>query len=54
MVSYKVQETEVCNFADDTTPYTCDEKLEQVLLRFEHDSALASYLKGSNFREKMI
>ena len=38
---FELKETEVCNFADDTTPYTCDENLEQVLLRLEHDSALA-------------
>ena len=34
---FELKETEVCTFADNTTPYTCDENLEQVLLRLEHD-----------------
>ena len=37
---FELKETEVCNF-DDTTHYTCDENLEQVLLHLEHHSALA-------------
>ena len=34
-------ETYVCNFADDTTFYACDQELESVLRRLEHDSLLA-------------
>ena len=34
-------ETSVCNFADDTTFYACDQDLESVLRRLEHDSLLA-------------
>ena len=29
---------DICNFADDTTPYTCDQKLAVVLQKLEHDS----------------
>ena len=34
-----LKETDVCNFADDTTPPVCDGNMEQVLIRLEHDSA---------------
>ena len=36
-----LKETDVCNFADDTTPYVCNENLQQVMTRLEHDSAIA-------------
>ena len=36
-----LEETDVCNFADDTTLYTCDMDLETVLRKLEHDSLLA-------------
>ena len=32
---YIIRETDVCNFADDTTPYTCDMSLEVVMDRLE-------------------
>ena len=32
---YFLQRTEVCNFADDTTPYACDSLLENVLINWE-------------------
>ena len=35
------KETDVCNFADDTTLHVCDENVEQVLIRLENDSAIA-------------
>ena len=35
------EQTEVCNYADDTTLYACDENLNNVLLKLEHDSLLA-------------
>ena len=31
----------MCNYADDTTLYACDQDLESVLQRLEHDSLLA-------------
>ena len=31
----------MCNFANDTTPYVCNEKLQQVMTRLEHDSEIA-------------
>lgn len=36
-----LSETDICNFADDTTPFACDSNLDNVLLRLKHDSALA-------------
>jgi hypothetical protein len=36
-----LEETDVCNFADDTTLYACDMELETVLKNLEHDSLLA-------------
>ena len=38
----------VCNYADDTTPHVCDE-VEQVLIRLEHDSAIAICWFESNY-----
>ena len=38
---YFLQRTEVCNFADDTTPYACDSLLENVLIDLEHDFSLS-------------
>ena len=35
------EQTNVCNYADDTTFYACHQELESVLLRLEHDSLLA-------------
>ena len=43
--------TEVCNFADDTTPYACDQDLKTLIKKLEHDSLQAimwfekSYMK---------
>ena len=33
--------TDVCNYADDTTFYACDQNLNSLLLRMEHDALLA-------------
>ena len=38
---YTLKEIEVCNFADDTTPYVCDENLQVVLEKLEHYSDIA-------------
>lgn len=35
------EETDVCNYADDTTFYACDQSLNSLLLRVEHDALLA-------------
>ena len=35
------EQTDVCNYADDTTLFVCDQDLEYVLQRLEHDSLLA-------------
>ncbi len=35
-----IQNAEVCNFADDTTLYSCDQDLETVINNLEHDSLL--------------
>ena len=34
-------ETDICNYADDTTPTACDANLNELLRRLEHDSSLA-------------
>ena len=44
-----LKETDVCNFADDTTLHVCDENVEQVLIRLEHDSAIAICWFESNY-----
>ena len=36
-----IDEVNVCNFADDTTIYACDQELDNLLNRLEHDSLLA-------------
>ena len=36
-----IDEVNVCNFADDTTLYACDQELDNLLNRLEHDSLLA-------------
>ena len=39
----------MCNFADDTTPHVCDGSIKQVLIRLEHDSAIAICCFESNY-----
>ena len=36
-----VKDTDVCNFADDTSPHACNISLDELLMHLEHDSALA-------------
>ena len=38
---YLAESTDVCNFADDTTFYSCDKDLNSLINRLEHDSYLA-------------
>ena len=35
-----IQETDICNYADDTTIYTCDIRLENVISGLENDSKI--------------
>ena len=39
---FLTESTEVCNFADDTTFYACDQNLNDLINRLEHDSFLAT------------
>ena len=32
-----IEETQICNFADDNTVYSCEKTIEQVALKLEHD-----------------
>ena len=38
---FALNEIDICNFADDTTPYVCDSNLKSVLEKLEHNSELA-------------
>ena len=38
---FLTENTNVCNYADDTTFYACDSDLHNLILRLEHDSILA-------------
>ena len=44
-----LKDTDVCNFADDTSPHACDNDLDELLMCLEHDSALAVCCFESNF-----
>ena len=43
--------TNVCNYADDTTFYACDQDLESVLQKLEHDSLLAVEWFENNYMQ---
>ena len=51
---FTLNEIDICNFADDTTPYVCDSNLKSVLEKLEHNSELAiawfemNYMKFNN------
>ena len=40
-VLFLTENTNVCNYADDTTFYACDSDLHNLISRLEHDSVLA-------------
>ena len=45
------ESTEVCNFADDTTVFACDENLNSLIKRLEHDSLLAiEWFQNNNMK----
>ena len=46
---FAFSETDVCNFADDTTPHACDHSLENVMFRLEHDSIAAIIWFENNY-----
>ena len=39
-VFFILKQCDVCNFADDTTPYACDASIRNVFFKLEHDSLL--------------
>ena len=41
--------TEICNFADDTTPHACDTNPDELLMRLEHATALTVCWFESNY-----
>ena len=48
-VFYLVNDNEICNYADDTTLYTCYEKRSTVLSKLEKDTLLVSEWFSNNF-----
>ena len=44
-----LKDTDVCKFADDTSPHASDISLDELLMRLEHDSALAVCWFESNY-----
>ena len=38
---FTLKDTDVCNFAIDTSPHACDISLDELVMHLEHDSALA-------------
>ena len=34
------EETDICNYADDTTPHACDTEIQNLIRRLEHDCLL--------------
>ena len=49
-----LNECDVCNYADDTTPFVCDESLENVVAKLEHDSEVAISWFESNYMKLNI
>ena len=44
-----IQETDICNYADDTTIYTCDMRLKNVISMSENDSKIIIEWFGNNY-----
>ena len=42
-------DTDICNYADDTTPNACDIDIQNLIRRLEHDCLLAIYWFDSNY-----
>ena len=47
---FMTNECEVCNYADDTTPFACGKSLENVVSKLEHDSEIAICWFESNMK----
>ena len=53
-IFFALNEIDICNLADDTTPYVCDSNSKSVLEKLEHNSELAdawfemNYMKLNN------
>ena len=45
----KFTEPEVCNFADDTAPYACDQDLKTLIQKLEHASLKEIMLFENNY-----
>ena len=43
------ENTDICNYADDTTPYACDIDIQNLIRRPEHDCLLAIEWFESNY-----
>ena len=46
---FVLKDTDVCNFANNTSPHACDTSLDELFIRLEHDSALAVCWFESNY-----
>ena len=46
--SLVIQKSDVCNFADDNTLYSCGTNLETVLENLEHDASIILYSSKIN------
>ena len=44
-----IQNTDICNYADDTTIYACDNNLDNVIARLENDSSIIIQWFANNF-----
>ena len=44
-----IQDTDICNYADDTTIYACDNNLDNVIARLENDSSIIIQWFANNF-----
>ena len=44
-----IQDTDICNYADDTTIYVCDSNLDNVIARLENDSSIIIQWFANNF-----
>ena len=48
---YFTESTDFCNFADDTTFFTCDNDLERLIERLKHDKKIAIEWLENNYKK---
>ena len=59
-IFFALNEIDICNFVDDTTPYVCDSNLKSVLEKLQHDCELAiawfemNYMKLSTVKCNLL